>query len=143
MALKRNLMQGISGSDVKEMQNALIMLGYSVGSSGADGQFGSATATAVSKFQQDNGLQVDGILGLNTYNALTQALVKKGVIAPTSSQTSMPAPVGSGGEVVLHGGASASVPASSQETGFSWTTIGLIAAGVIALLMFSDMGEGE
>lgn len=38
-------------------------LGYSCGSSGADGIFGQGTYNAVCKFQKANGLSVDGIIG--------------------------------------------------------------------------------
>lgn len=43
-----------------------MMLGYSCGSSGADGDFGNGTLTAVKNFQSANGLTVDGICGANT-----------------------------------------------------------------------------
>lgn len=41
----------------KLVQMMLICRGYSVGSSGADGEVGSATLSAMSKFQSDNGLK--------------------------------------------------------------------------------------
>ena len=40
---------------VRQMQQALISLGYSTG--GADGKFGPATEKAVRQFQQNNGLK--------------------------------------------------------------------------------------
>ncbi|MBQ8892571.1 MAG: peptidoglycan-binding protein [Bacilli bacterium] len=52
---------------IKWLQNRLIQLGYSVGASGADGQFGNDTLNAVKKFQQDNGLAVDGYVGKETH----------------------------------------------------------------------------
>ena len=58
-----NLSMGSSGTDVKNMQKKLIALGYSCGSSGADGIFGQGTYNAVCKFQKANGLSVDGIIG--------------------------------------------------------------------------------
>lgn len=55
---------------VKNMQEDLIALGHSCGSSGADGYFGSNTTTAVRAFQANHGLDVDGLVG----NATKQAL---------------------------------------------------------------------
>lgn len=43
----RLLKRGSTGDDVKELQKALIDLGYSCGSYGADGDFGRATENAV------------------------------------------------------------------------------------------------
>lgn len=60
---------GSSGSDVKAVQNKLISLGY-LPSGEADGIFGSKTKNAVMRFQKDNGLAVDGIVGTNTARAL-------------------------------------------------------------------------
>ena len=65
-----NLKQGSSGTEVEKLQNALIEKGYDVGSTGADGVFGSNTLAAVKQYQQDNGLTVDGIAGKNTLGAL-------------------------------------------------------------------------
>ena len=68
--VERILKKGYKGTDVKNMQKALIKAGYSVGISGADGSFGSATLSAVKKFQKDKKLVVDGIAGKNTITAL-------------------------------------------------------------------------
>ena len=61
---------GNTGSEVKLMQQKLMMLGYCCGTSGADGDFGSGTLTAVKNFQSANGLTVDGIVGANTHAKL-------------------------------------------------------------------------
>lgn len=58
------------GRITKNVQYMLITKGYSVGSYGADGIFGSATRTAVMNFQRNNGLTVDGIVGPNTFEKL-------------------------------------------------------------------------
>ncbi len=62
------LKQGDSGSDVKEIQQKLKNWGYYFGS--VDGIYGSATKEAIKKFQEKNGLQVDGVCGEKTLNAL-------------------------------------------------------------------------
>lgn len=64
------LSSGSTGSEVKLMQQKLMMLGYNCGTSGADGDFGSGTLTAVKNFQSANGLTVDGIVGANTHAKL-------------------------------------------------------------------------
>lgn len=61
---------GSSGNTVREAQCLLISLGYSVGSSGIDGQFGPATRSAVYALQADYGLSYDGIVGPQTWNCL-------------------------------------------------------------------------
>ena len=61
---------GSKGSDVKKAQQLLIAKGYSCGTAGADGDFGAGTYNAVKKFQADNGLETDGIVGANTWATL-------------------------------------------------------------------------
>ena len=72
----RLLRNGCEGEDVKELQAGLIRLGYDLGRWGADGDFGDATEAAVRAFQRNNGLDVDGIAGPRTIEALENALVK-------------------------------------------------------------------
>ena len=62
------LRKGDEGPDVVTLQQALAELGYLSGA--ADGNFGTGTQTAVKKFQQDNGLDADGIAGKMTQEAL-------------------------------------------------------------------------
>ena len=64
------LRKGSKGNDVKALQILLIGNGYSCGSYGADGDFGSATYSAVTKFQKAKGLEVDGIVGANTWKKI-------------------------------------------------------------------------
>lgn len=63
--------------EIKNFQNKLIKLGYSCGPDGADGEFGPNTLLAVKKFQEDYGLEVDGLVGKDTLAALEEALNKK------------------------------------------------------------------
>lgn len=68
------IQKGDEGAEVKQLQENLIKLGYSCGSWGADGDFGNDTEKAVKKFQQDKGLEVDGVVGPLTQAAITKAL---------------------------------------------------------------------
>ncbi len=59
---------GSRGGEVTQIQQRLQELGYDPGA--ADGIFGSRTQQAVIAFQQDQGLDADGIVGKNTLAAL-------------------------------------------------------------------------
>ena len=56
-----SIRQGMTGDAVKEVQTALKNKGYYT--SNVDGKFGAQTLAAVKKFQKDNGLTQDGIVG--------------------------------------------------------------------------------
>ena len=71
---KPTIRRGSTGPYVVECQNDLIQLGYSVGSTGADGKFGANTEKAVKSFQKEHGLSVDGIVGQMTWAALDEAV---------------------------------------------------------------------
>ena len=62
--------KGAKGNITKLIQKRLLSLGYDLGKYGADGDFGTATYNAVVKFQKDNGLTPDGIVGQNTWRKL-------------------------------------------------------------------------
>ena len=66
----RMLKRGMKGADVKTLQAALIAYGFSCGATGADGDFGSGTETALKKFQTKYGLGADGIAGKGTWGKL-------------------------------------------------------------------------
>ena len=59
---------GSRGSEVRTIQEKLKRWGYYTGN--VDGIYGSLTVAAVKRFQQKNGLAVDGIAGTNTLNAM-------------------------------------------------------------------------
>lgn len=67
---KPTLRKGSRGEYVTLAQSILIQRGYSCGSAGADGIYGNDTQYAVKKYQLDNGLQMDGIIGPATWEAL-------------------------------------------------------------------------
>ena len=64
---------GSFGPQVELLQLGLSRGGY-LPASGIDGIFGSATQSAVIRFQQDNGLAADGIVGARTWSALDPLL---------------------------------------------------------------------
>ena len=57
---------------VKAVQVRLFALGYNFPKYGADGDFGAETDAAVKAFQKKRNLNADGIVGVNTWNALMQ-----------------------------------------------------------------------
>lgn len=64
------LKKGCKGAQVKAVQALLIGYGYSCGKWGADGDFGSATESAVRKYQSRNGLTTNGVVDAKTWNKL-------------------------------------------------------------------------
>lgn len=61
---------GDEGEQVKTLQRILYALGYDLGSYGVDGDFGGKTDAAVRAFQKKHGLDVDGIVGKDTWTKL-------------------------------------------------------------------------
>lgn len=60
--------EGDQGQEIVLIQKRLLSLGYELGS--ADGDFGSATESAVRAYQKEKGLTPDGVVGPSTYQAL-------------------------------------------------------------------------
>ena len=69
----RLLRKGTEGNDVKQLQEYLLRLGYSLPKYGADGDFGAETEAAVRAFQEDERLEVDGKYGEKSHAALMDA----------------------------------------------------------------------
>jgi hypothetical protein len=65
------LRRGARGAEVRQVQEALVALGYSTT---IDGRFGPATAEAVKSFQTSSGLIDDGVAGPATLSALSAAV---------------------------------------------------------------------
>jgi peptidoglycan hydrolase-like protein with peptidoglycan-binding domain len=85
----QTLKTGSSGDLVSALQTRLKELGYFTGT--VDGQFGSATAQAVIKFQRANGLAADGVAGEKTLDKLYISGTAVAATTPAPTQ----APVGS------------------------------------------------
>lgn len=58
---------------VREMQAALIKLGYDLGPAGVDGKMGPKTKKALTLFQESRGLKADGVFGPQSRAALAEA----------------------------------------------------------------------
>ena len=84
------LRAGMRNKSVREMQQALIDLGYLGGK--ADGIFGNNTENAVRKFQKANKLTVDGLAGKKTLDLLFDKQSKKSQPKSTPKPTATPKP---------------------------------------------------
>lgn len=80
----------LRGDDVEQLQVRLARLGFNCGK--ADGIFGALTAQGLADFQQNYGLQPDGICGADTIRALerigSQSGDGPGVVAVREAETS-------------------------------------------------------
>ena len=104
MATYNQVSYGSRGSDVTELQKLLNNNGYSLD---VDGVFGAKTQAAVKDYQQKNNLAVDGIVGNNTWGALTEASTSPTPSAPAASTTTATTPT--------------TTPATAQkDTGFTY-----------------------
>ena len=79
------LSNGSKGEEVRELQQALIDLGYLKGK--ADGIFGNQTEKAVRAFQAANKLTVDGLAGKKTRAMVKEAAGKKTASATAQTET--------------------------------------------------------
>ena len=70
------LRKGNKNKYVTQLQTMLTKLGYSLGICGIDGDFGTATESAVKAFQKAEGLTQDGVVGTKTWEALEKAAAK-------------------------------------------------------------------
>ena len=113
------LKMGSKGAKVKELQENLKRLGYDIGKWGVDGDFGNDTYKAVRKFQEDHKLDVDGVVGKNTREALEKALKEKttdAVVVPSSNgMTSVPALKFSKGDIVMFNGGNHYLTAKAER----------------------------
>ncbi len=66
-----SLTWGMSGPSVRVLQERLLALGYPLGD--ADASFGGRTRSAVRAFQAFNGIDADGVVGLDTKRALASS----------------------------------------------------------------------
>ena len=87
------LYNGCRGAEVRELQLALIELGYLNGS--ADGIFGNKTESAVRKFQKKYKLSVDGLAGSVTRSLIMSKVSGKNSVSEIIQETASPSSDGS------------------------------------------------
>lgn len=102
MATYSTIKRGSRGDDVERLQTMLNNAGYSLD---VDGIFGDNTYNAVRQYQRAQGLDVDGIVGTNTWGALTGggsggSGTTSGVVDVTQPPTTSTTP---GGNAVIGG----------------------------------------
>ncbi|MCG6152600.1 peptidoglycan-binding domain-containing protein [Leptospira bandrabouensis] len=89
--------QGSTGPTVTFLQKNLITLGYgsilsSDGKDGADGIFGSNTTKAVRDFQIKHALEVDGVVGEETWGKILSLVPSTDILVNTIQATVQPVP---------------------------------------------------
>lgn len=119
MATYNTLTKGSTGADVKKLQQSLIDKGYDLGKTGADGKYGAKTQAAVTQYQKDNKLTVDGMAGKQTQGALytvpktttttptTGAGTKTGAGTNTGATSGVGAGAGAGAKAAANAAANA------------------------------------
>ncbi len=75
-----------TGTKVSDLQSDLTFLGFYWAD--ITGNFGEKTETAVKRFQEENGLTVDGIAGKKTLDAIARAVAANGGNSSSSSSSS-------------------------------------------------------
>ncbi len=73
---ERLLKKGCKGEDVRQLQEALMTLGYTLPKYGADGDYGPETVEAVKRMQQAAAIEVDGQYGDESHTALMAMLAE-------------------------------------------------------------------
>ena len=74
---KPTLKRGSRGGYVEELQTMLLMLGYEIGTSYADGIFGNGVESAVIQFEKDHDLKADGVVRRDVWDALDALCMPK------------------------------------------------------------------
>ena len=70
-AVNNNMVRNFTvGEFAKWVQERLIAKGYSLNEFGVDGRYGNESEKKVKEFQANCGIDVDGIVGINTVNRL-------------------------------------------------------------------------
>lgn len=86
----RAVRAGDIGPEVHALQSMLSRAGFDP--NGVDGHFGPETRKAVTAFQREANLDVDGVVGTNTWRALDETASESSPRAPVAEPIAAPAP---------------------------------------------------
>lgn len=119
------LRPGSTGGEVKVLQSKLKELGYYDGL--IDGQYGSNTSLAVSKFQKTKGLIADGVFGTTTQEILEPTVKKKLLLSSATSTTT-----------------NKSAKQEGEPRGLVWwSLVGIGVLGIVGALLYLVKWYGE
>ena len=130
------LYSGVRSEAVRELQVALISLGYLGGT--PDGIYGTHTEKAIRAFQKKNGLKADGVAGAKTqalvYQKAGKSSASSGSSASTGTKTSSGSSSSSGtksssGSTSSAGTASSSAGSASSLFGGNYATLRMGSTG--------------
>ncbi|MDO4564432.1 MAG: peptidoglycan-binding protein [Clostridia bacterium] len=135
-AQKFSFKSGMSGDDVKKIQQRLAHYNY-MSSSSDTGYYGEVTTAAVKAFQSRNGLSSDGVVGYNTMVKLLSDSAKKAATSSSGGSSSGGSSSGSSS-----GGSSSGSSSGDSDTGTSGSTIDY-GDGVEAFIAIAESKLGS
>jgi peptidoglycan hydrolase-like protein with peptidoglycan-binding domain len=115
------LHMGDEGDDVKKLQKALRILGYSLD---ADAVYGDGTTAAVALFQQAEGLEADGVAGKATITAIFGSCAKTADITASGDDAAASSASSSSSSSSTSSSSSSSSSSSDDKTVSSIAAIG-------------------
>lgn len=124
---------GANGAEVKRLQQALKRAGAYDG--GVNGEFDEATLQAVRAYQRQNGLQVDGIVGQQTWGAMLGKSYPPGTQLLRSASASPPTARASGYSGVSSFDGGGKVSSAGSTTGY--------VSGQATRINLANVGDGE
>ena len=134
---QESLKSGMKGEDVKTLQRRLKELKYY--RSTIDGKFGRSTEVALKAFQEDNGLEADGVAGKATYALLfSENVLAKGA-TPTPVPTETPAPEAAAETI----DAAAAVVWTTLRSGDSGEAVAQLQEALAALGYYTGKVDGN
>lgn len=132
-AVPNGLSLGDSGDTVKRVQELLAKYGYMT-SSNSTGYYGEITEGAVKSFQKNNGLSVDGTVGMRTMAKLTGGDVKKAGSSSSSGGSTSSSSGNSGSSSNKPSGNTSSNSSNSSSGGSTSSGNTSVSSSVDALI---------